>query len=333
MNDQPLVSMALFAYNQEDYINDAIDAAFSQNYGSLEIILSDDGSTDNTYNIIQQRVEQYIGPHHVRARQSLSNSGTLRHVLEVARESKGDFLVLATGDDIQLPERTGILVDAWKRSGATAFSTAWHIINDEGKLLERHVRPEAPRNLVWRYFSDPKDRQFMSGPTAAYDPKFLRDLPLPSGKVFHEDTVFTFALHLLGLEINYTDEPTVKYRVHEKSYSNRSYSQSSFSEILVKEKANASYAKDTASYLNYLINDFIPYAFKRRADIVDSVNLDFMRDYLRKSEIESSWIDFDLSKRLSTLAKARSISEFKTILARIFGLNALAFAKSIILKG
>jgi glycosyltransferase involved in cell wall biosynthesis len=47
--NKPLISFLLLSYNQEEYINDAVDGAFSQTYSTLEIIISDDCSNDNTY--------------------------------------------------------------------------------------------------------------------------------------------------------------------------------------------------------------------------------------------------------------------------------------------
>ena len=52
--DRPLVTFALFAYNQEQHIREAVDGAFSQTYEPLEIILSDDCSTDRTFEIMQE---------------------------------------------------------------------------------------------------------------------------------------------------------------------------------------------------------------------------------------------------------------------------------------
>jgi glycosyltransferase involved in cell wall biosynthesis len=46
--DRPLISFMLFAYNQEHYIRRAVEAAMAQTYSPLEIILSDDASSDGT---------------------------------------------------------------------------------------------------------------------------------------------------------------------------------------------------------------------------------------------------------------------------------------------
>ena len=50
----PLVTFALFAYNQEAFIREAVASALSQTYEPLEIILSDDCSTDRTFAIMQE---------------------------------------------------------------------------------------------------------------------------------------------------------------------------------------------------------------------------------------------------------------------------------------
>mgnify|MGYP005853322247 CR=1 FL=1 len=47
--DRPLVTFALFAYNQEQYIREAVEGAFSQTYEPLEMILSEDCSNDRTF--------------------------------------------------------------------------------------------------------------------------------------------------------------------------------------------------------------------------------------------------------------------------------------------
>jgi len=50
-NTKPLITFALFAYNQERFIREAVQGAFSQTYSPLEIIMSDDCSKDRTFDI------------------------------------------------------------------------------------------------------------------------------------------------------------------------------------------------------------------------------------------------------------------------------------------
>ncbi len=54
---RPLVTFALFAYNQEQYIREAVEGAFSQTYEPLEIILSDDCSSATRFILSERQVE------------------------------------------------------------------------------------------------------------------------------------------------------------------------------------------------------------------------------------------------------------------------------------
>ena len=114
--DRPLVTFALFAYNQEQYIREAVEGAFSQTYEPLEIILSDDCSSDRTFEIMQEMAAAYEGPHEVRVRRSQLNRGISSHFKEVIEQSSGHYIVLAAGDDISLPERaTASVIPMFKR--------------------------------------------------------------------------------------------------------------------------------------------------------------------------------------------------------------------------
>lgn len=114
----PLVTFALFAYNQERYIREAIEGAFSQTYEPLEIILSDDCSTDRTFEIMQEMAAGYRGPHQVRVRRNEVNVGTALHFSLAANAGKGRLFVVAAGDDISMPERTDKLVACWTEAGS-----------------------------------------------------------------------------------------------------------------------------------------------------------------------------------------------------------------------
>ena len=114
---RPLVTLALFAYNQECYVGEAIAAAFAQTYSPLEIILSDDCSSDGTFEIMQHAVAEYKGPHHVVLNRNPLNLNIGGHVNAVAGLATGELIVLAAGDDISVPSRTRQLAQHWDALG------------------------------------------------------------------------------------------------------------------------------------------------------------------------------------------------------------------------
>jgi len=109
-----LVTFGLITYNQERFVEEAVLSAFAQDYESLEIVISDDCSSDNTFAIIQKLVDGYTGPHKIIVNRNQNNLGLAGNINRMWGLSSGEFLVIQAGDDISLPHRTSRLVDAWQ---------------------------------------------------------------------------------------------------------------------------------------------------------------------------------------------------------------------------
>lgn len=211
----PLVTFALFAYNQEKYIREAVEAAFAQIYPSLEIILSDDGSADDTFGVMQAMADKYTGPHKVRTRRSEINLGTALHVSAVAQMAKGSLIVVAAGDDISLPNRVALLVNEWQRAGggvATVHSAISIISPKSSSGVETlPLRfPESTKfDLDW--YMRNRALPFYS-PTCAYSIELFRLFPPLIGGSIIEDGVLSFRTFLKGRFLA-VDVPLVKQRI------------------------------------------------------------------------------------------------------------------------
>lgn len=105
MPTKPLVSFLIVTYNQEYFIQDAIEGAFTQKYSPMEIIISDDCSTDDTYGVICNMVSRYKGEHKIYVNRNDSNLGIAGNVNKAMQIANGDIFVLAAGDDQSLPYR------------------------------------------------------------------------------------------------------------------------------------------------------------------------------------------------------------------------------------
>jgi glycosyltransferase involved in cell wall biosynthesis len=134
---KPLVSYCLFTYKQDRYIAQSVDAALAQTYSPLEIIISDDCSTDQTYAIIEEKVRTYRGPHRVIINRNEKNLGIGGHISFVAGLSTGDFIVTVGGDDISSPEHVKMAVDAMQASGgAYMVDFDASTINEDGDVIQ-----------------------------------------------------------------------------------------------------------------------------------------------------------------------------------------------------
>src|SRR6478609_2620456 len=134
---KPLISFIVLCYNQEKFVREAIEGALSQNYSPLEIIIMDDSSTDRSYEIAQQVVSDYKGPHQVQVCRSPRNSGVGKSINSAVKMCSGELIVGSAGDDVSLPTRTTVIYEAWEKSGrrATSIFSSYTVISEDGVVL------------------------------------------------------------------------------------------------------------------------------------------------------------------------------------------------------
>lgn len=217
----PLVTFALFAYNQEKFIREAVEAAFAQTYEPLEIILSDDCSTDGTFEIMQEMAAAYRGPHRVRAVQTPRNLGVVQHVLLRGREAAGDIVVVAAGDDVSLPERVARHVPHYADPKVWAVSTGFHLIDEDGNVVSENETIPIGVQFVnkWQTYIK-KPTVVIQGSTASYR-KEVFDLVCFTERInFAEDNLFNFLIYASGRTVEFVQDPLILYRANINALSN-----------------------------------------------------------------------------------------------------------------
>jgi glycosyltransferase involved in cell wall biosynthesis len=125
----PRITLVLLCYNQRHCIQHAVQSCFAQVGEPIEILLSDDASTDGGFELMQSMAALYRGPHTVRLRRNERNLGIGEHYNRAIADSTGQLLVTAAGDDISLPQRVQALAAAWDASAQTADLVASHAID------------------------------------------------------------------------------------------------------------------------------------------------------------------------------------------------------------
>jgi glycosyltransferase involved in cell wall biosynthesis len=102
MNPDPLVSVVLITYNHAPYIERAIESILEQETSfPVEVLISDDHSTDATREIIDRVVARYQGPHTLVVRHRNPNLGRLgmNNFITTISEARGRYVALLEGDD------------------------------------------------------------------------------------------------------------------------------------------------------------------------------------------------------------------------------------------
>ena len=99
----PLISVRIPAYNHEQFIVETLDSVRMQSYPNKEIVIIDDGSTDNTAQKIKDWIKKYGNEIPVNFK-SRENKGVSATINELIKMSQGEFLVGLASDDKLLPE-------------------------------------------------------------------------------------------------------------------------------------------------------------------------------------------------------------------------------------
>lgn len=204
-------SILLLAYNQEDYIRQAVECAFAQDADDIEIILSDDCSTDSTYEIMCEMAEAYNGPHTIRLNKNRKNRGVNDHINYLVKKAKSDVCVPFPADDTSVPNRVSRLLEVMDRDDALLVHSDATTVDGEGKPA-----PAIHRLALFYKTTDPlkaatSDSLFL-GATSAYRRELWQKYgPLPSYSKAFEDLITGFRACLEG-RISFIDEKLVCYR-------------------------------------------------------------------------------------------------------------------------
>lgn len=105
MNELPLITIGVSAYNRENFLPECLDSLLAQTYKNIEIIVVDDGSVDNTRKLVTEKYPQvcYIYK---------DNGGDASAKNRAAREAKGEYIVFNDSDDVFLPDAVERLYNA-----------------------------------------------------------------------------------------------------------------------------------------------------------------------------------------------------------------------------
>ncbi len=209
-----LVTFALFAYNQERFIREAVRGALAQTYSPLQLILSDDCSHDKTFEIMQEEATGYEGPHKIILNRNSRNLGLGGHVNRLIELAEGDLIVAAAGDDISLPIRTEELTKVWSHGGVAAVYSSVIVTDENGtpKATDRRKVAGTTADRHWQELIR-RSHGVVLGASQAWDRTVFETFgPLPES-LGAEDYALEFRAALLG-KIAHVDKPLVRYRRH-----------------------------------------------------------------------------------------------------------------------
>lgn len=132
------VSIIIPIYNAEKYLKESLESALSQTYKDIEIIVVDDGSTDNSLNILNQYSDR------IKIIQK-KHGGSAAAVNTGIKSMKGEWMKRLDADDILYKDAIEVSINALKRLDVESTSciiyTNYDVINYSGKKLYEFTEP------------------------------------------------------------------------------------------------------------------------------------------------------------------------------------------------
>lgn len=206
------VSIIMPVYNQEKYIKDAIESVLSQSYDNFELIIINDGSIDDTLNVINN----YKNNENIKIINYKNNKGKVFAVNKGFENSKGDFITLLAGDDVLPINSLELRVKSLGSDYMISFGNMYMC----NKKLEI-VKPMFDYKFNEITWEEDKIRlsndNMLSGGSLILKRKLAdKVFPIPKDLEF-EDWWISFVSLYYAKKIKYMNEYVLFYRIHDSN--------------------------------------------------------------------------------------------------------------------
>ncbi|MDW8803192.1 glycosyltransferase [Clostridium sp. A1-XYC3] len=212
MKNDELVSFVIAAYNVEKYIKECVDSCLNQTYSNIQVCITDDGSKDNTWDILNK---YYSKDNRVKLSKFDKNRGKVAAYNNSVEMASGKYIAVLGADDISFKYRIEEQIKYMKQSRSISLVYGDLEVTDE-KLNKIKV-------LCSDFIEDKEERlkkllnnNIISGGTMLVNSKF-KDIifPVPN-KLLFEDWWIAFIANYYG-DIVKVNKPLIKYRQHSKN--------------------------------------------------------------------------------------------------------------------
>ncbi len=210
MQNNPIISIIMPLYNCEKFLKASVNSVISQRYKNWELIIVDDSSRDNSYQIAKQLANS---EDRIKLYQMKQNSGVAKVRNFAIKKARGDFISFLDSDDLWESEKLQKQLSFMQKEGVLFSFTAFSPITEDDRVKEiNHV----PNRLTYEGLLK---RTVIGCLTVMYDAKKL-------GKCYFDESLGKHEDYQCWLEIlkkipfgGGLDENLAFYRLRESSLS------------------------------------------------------------------------------------------------------------------
>lgn len=254
-----LVSIVMNCFNGEAFLKQSIDSVLIQSYTNWEIIFYDNASTDNSKKIVQSyndtRIKYFFNKKNIKL-------GSARNI--ALSKCNGDYIAFLDVDDIWLVDKLKLQLELFLKKpdlGLVYSDSLWFNENSkiEKKSLDKNskIRGFCFRELLNNYkltmSSVVLNKKALIQQSTFFDERF---------QLLEESDLFKRIAY--DWEIDFVDEPLVKWRIHDKSTTWNNYSEIYLEGMLMLEKYSKLYDDFNLTYFKE-IKKYKAILYRRKA--------------------------------------------------------------------
>lgn len=224
-----LVTIVVVTYNSSKYVLQTLESTYRQTYGEIELIVSDDCSTDETYSMCEDWIrthrQRYYAAHITRTQFNGGICWNYNHALSLAT---GEYIKYIAGDDI-LENNCIERFVANIRNDTFLYTCSTGHLNDKTQEITSYCTPLPNSNALAQTRKMLKNVYAIEGSSLFFETKHLRslggfDMRFP----MLEDWPIAMRYLTSNLRISVINEQLVRWRVYDESisHSNELFSKS-----------------------------------------------------------------------------------------------------------
>lgn len=239
-----MVSVVVVTYNSEKTVIGTLDSIYNQTYKDIELIISDDASTDNTINVVEQWVENHkMRFVNVMVLPADFNRGIVSNVNKGIVCATGEYIQIIAGDDLLFKDSIEIKIKHVSDDCIVVGKV--ELFGEDDKCKEMQLWCERGYNILRK--SDKKKYKamlidnYIVGPSWGFVPKKIYNEIGIYDERFSMVEDYPFLVKLLknGYKLKFIDEYVAKYRVYSTSVCQNSKNyvfRDSMDDFFIKEK-------------------------------------------------------------------------------------------------
>lgn len=212
-------------YNSEKYLDDAIKSILNQTFSDFELIIIDDNSTDDSWNIIQKYAKK---DKRIKSFRNEENMGCTKSLNQGLKQAKGKYIARMDSDDVSMPKRFEEQIKALKDYDVIGSNIIF--FDDKGKKLGKRKYSNDIDKII-------REESPLAHPSTMFKRSLLKNKYYDERFETAQDYALWIRFYLQGANFFIIQKELLLYRLHPTASKNRKTKITIRNTIKIKKQA------------------------------------------------------------------------------------------------